>query len=56
MNPTHIPDGMMCFNCTHALRKCNHLPFTTMRIIGIDKHDKTKVVRCTDYEKRKEQP
>lgn len=50
-NPSHIPDGLMCCGCIHALEKCNHLPFASMRVIETDKKDGTKVVKCTQYEK-----
>lgn len=48
-NPSHIPRGYMCIECIHRDRKCNHLDFTKMKVIGVFKDDE---VRCTDYEKR----
>lgn len=51
-NPSHIPRGYMCIECIHRDRKCNHLDFTKMKVIGVFKDDGTKEVRCTDYEKR----
>ena len=51
MEATHIPRGFMCITCKHKLRKCNHLDFTKMQVIGIFKEDGTKEVKCSDYEK-----
>jgi hypothetical protein len=48
-NPTHIPRGFMCVGCEHKHRKCNHLDFTKMQVIGVYKDDGTKEVKCIDY-------
>lgn len=48
--PSHIPRGFMCIGCKHKHRKCNHLDFTKMRVIGVYKDDCTKEVKCIDYE------
>ena len=54
--PTHVPRGFMCIGCKHVHRKCNHLDFTKMQVIGIFKDDGTKEVKCTDYvEKEKKE-
>lgn len=47
--PSHIPRGFMCCGCEHKHRKCNHLDFTKMRVIGVYKDDGVKEVKCTDY-------
>lgn len=48
---THIPNGLMCFGCTKALDKCNHLEFNKMPII--DKKDKEyPIVKCTQHIKK----
>lgn len=46
---THIPRGFMCIQCNHALRKCNHLDFTKMQVIGVFKEDGIKEVKCSDF-------
>ena len=51
-NPSHIPRGFMCITCEHKHRKCNHLDFTKMRVIGVFKDDGTREVKCTDYVKK----
>jgi hypothetical protein len=51
---THIPDGLTCCSCVHALEKCNHLDFKSMRVIGTDKKDGTKTVKCTEFERPEE--
>lgn len=48
---THIPRGFMCITCLHKYRKCNHLDFTKMQVIGVFKEDGIKEVRCSDFEK-----
>lgn len=48
-NPTHIPRGFMCIKCEHKHRKCNHLDFTNMQVIGVFKDDGTREVKCTDF-------
>ncbi|MNF50242.1 hypothetical protein D3C85_293090 [compost metagenome] len=51
---THIPRGYMCIECQHVHRKCNHLDFTKMQVIGVFKEDGLKEVKCTNYEKNEE--
>ena len=51
-NPSHIPRGYMCITCEHKHRKCNHLDFTKMQVIGVFKDDGTKEVKCTEYVKK----
>lgn len=46
-----IPRGFMCMTCEHKYRKCNHLDFTKMQVIGVFKDDGTKEVKCTDFNK-----
>ena len=53
--PTHVPRGFMCIGCKHVHRKCNHLDFTKMQVIGIFKDDGTKEVKCTDYVEKEKQ-
>lgn len=48
-SPSHIPRGFMCIGCEHVHRKCNHLDFTKMQVIGVFKDDGTKEVKCTDH-------
>lgn len=48
---THVPRGFMCLTCTHLHRKCNHLPFTEMKVIHVFKEDGLKEVKCTDFER-----
>lgn len=48
-DPSHIPRGFMCIGCEHKHRKCNHLDFTKMQVIGVFKDDGTKEVKCTDF-------
>ncbi len=48
-SPTHIPRGFMCITCEHLHRKCNHLDFTKMQVIGVFKDDGTKEVKCIDF-------
>lgn len=48
-NPSHIPRGYMCMVCEHKHRKCNHLPFTEMQVIGRFKDDGTFEVKCADF-------
>lgn len=48
---THQPKGGMCATCTHAHRKCNHLPFNTMPALARD--EQTVIVRCTEFQRRK---
>lgn len=48
-HPSHIPRGFMCIVCEHKHRKCNHLQFDRMKVIGIFKDDGTKEVKCTDF-------
>lgn len=48
---THIPKGYMCLTCKHLHRKCNHLPFTQMKVIHVFKEDNLKEVKCTDFER-----
>ena len=43
----HQPAGGMCRTCTHMLRNCSDLPFSTMQPIKRDGRD--IIVRCTDY-------
>lgn len=52
---THIPRGYMCVKCEHALRKCNHLDFTKMKVIGFFKEDGIKEVRCSDFESKEKE-
>ena len=54
-DPTHIPRGFMCCTCTHSLRKCNHLNFTKMQVIGTFKDDGTKEVKCSDFTEKEKQ-
>lgn len=49
---THIPNGLACCGCVHALEKCNNLDFTRMRVIDVDKTDGTKIVKCSNHEPR----
>lgn len=46
---THIPRGFMCIQCEHALRKCDHLDFTKMQVIGVFKEDGIKEVKCSEF-------
>lgn len=46
-----IPRGYMCIACEHKHRKCNHLDFTKMQVIGVFKDDGTREVKCTDFNK-----
>ena len=55
MTPTHVPRGFMCIGCEHIHRKCNHLDFTKMQVIGIFKDDGVKEVKCTDYVEKEKQ-
>lgn len=48
-NPSYIPRGFMCITCEHKHRKCNHLDFTKMQVIGVFKDDGTREVKCTDF-------
>lgn len=48
-NPEFIPRGFMCMKCEHKHRKCNHLDFTKMQVIGVFKDDGTREVKCTDF-------
>jgi len=51
IEPTHTPYGLMCCACTKAEAKCNHLDFTKMKVLF--KEDGYKVVKCTDFESKK---
>ena len=51
--PTHVPRGFMCMCCKHVHRKCNHLDFTKMQVIGIFKDDGVKEVKCVDHVRRR---
>lgn len=46
---THQPKGGMCAVCTHAPRKCNHLPFHQMQPIKRD--GDAVIVRCNEFER-----
>lgn len=47
---THRPKGGMCKTCIHYTRKCEHLPFDSMPVIGKDK-DGVMVVKCDEYKR-----
>ncbi len=47
---THIPNGSMCCACAHVLELCHHLDFKSMPVMSVDKHDGTKIVKCSHFE------
>jgi len=43
------PKGGMCATCVHRSRKCHHLPFDEMPIIGTQPN--VRIVRCTEFKR-----
>ena len=48
-----LPKGEMCIECVHKKRDCSGLDFSTMKVIA--KFPDYHLVKCTDYEKEKEE-
>lgn len=48
---THQPKGGLCANCVNAPRSCDHLDFSSMKVVGVYP-DGVKAVKCTDYERK----
>lgn len=50
----YIPHVIACYSCIHAYEKCNHLDFSSMRVIASDTKDpgvEYKIVKCSAHVK-----
>lgn len=48
-----LPKGEMCIECVHKKRDCSSLDFRAMKVVA--KFPDYQLVKCTDYEKEKEE-
>ena len=46
----YSPYGMLCKDCRHAFRSCNHLPFNTMPVHKHDSINKRVIVLCIEQQ------
>lgn len=51
-NLNFAPKGGMCVNCVLSKRKCDHLPFHEMKVIGRCNVSLIKIVVCSEYLKK----